>query len=121
MLIAKKINLKKYFLYSLPSIIIATLLCRSGKEYLSILIVYIATVINHILLIYAVSMMTDVERVQGKKDQGKGNLLLLFLAKFCILLLGLYLGILFMGNRVIIPLVNYVILIFVLVLSIRKD
>jgi len=51
----------------------------------------------------------------------KIQLVMMFLGKFIILLGALYLGWHFMGNRVIIPVINYVIHIFILTLSSNKE
>ena len=114
MLIKSKINLKKYFLLSLLPLALSLFFVTNWRDVLGIGIVYLATVANHLLLIQGVMIYLTPGNTRRLIP------LLLFVGKFLVLALGLSLGVLFMGNRVIIPLVNYLVLISILVVSIRK-
>ena len=82
------------------------------------MIVYAATILNHLMLIEGGLQLTDA--ASGKKID-KMDLALVFLGKFGILIGAIYLGWHFMGNRVFIPMFNYLIQIFVLILSYKKE
>ncbi|HLE11950.1 MAG: hypothetical protein A2504_06430 [Bdellovibrionales bacterium RIFOXYD12_FULL_39_22] len=112
-----KINYPKYFILSAPSTAIAMSLAKNSVELAVIMGIYLITIINQLMLV------RGTENYLSKISGGpKGNLgiLLLIIGKMAVLLFGISLGVHFMGKRVIIPLLNYVILIIVLAYSVKK-
>ena len=110
-----KINVKSYLIYSLPSTIICFLLCDTVKEFIGVLVVYIGTLINQFMLIEAVRGLIDPFLDAKGKPRTK-KVILLFVGKLVIIFGTLSFGVHLMGKRVLIPLINYVILIFILVI-----
>ena len=110
-----KINVKSYLIYSLPSTLICCLLCRTMNELLGVLIIYIGTLINQFMLVEGVRCLIDPFIDAGSKPRTK-KVVLLFVGKLVIIFGTLSLGVHLMGKRVLIPLINYVILIFILVI-----
>ncbi len=115
MALETKINLKKYLLFSVPSTAICFLLSKNSTEIVIIMVVYLSTLFNQYLLVKVIRDLIDPEKK-------KNNLVLvtLFVVKMVVILAALSLSVHFMGKRVIIPLLNYVILIFVLIASLKK-
>jgi hypothetical protein len=117
----KKINLKKYLLGSVLTTGIALAFARNTTEIVTILVIYLATVINQISLVEVIMELvaertSDLSRTYRVK---KVKVALLFILKLLILFGALSLGIHLMGKRVLIPLLNYVVLIFVLGFSLK--
>ena len=109
------LNVKKYLLYTLPTTTICFLMCQSWSDYLGVLIVYLGTVLNQIMLVASLKALLS-PLVGAVVQKSNKKIVLLFVGKLVILFGSLSLGVHLMGKRVIIPLINYVILIFVLVL-----
>ena len=114
----KKINIKKYLTLTLLTTLASLFFTQNLDEKIGIACVYIGTIVNQIMLIESVMMVVDMGN--GEKVD-KFQMVTMFLGKFIILFGALYLGWHFMGNRVIIPVVNYVIHIFILTLSSNKE
>jgi len=117
----KKINLKKYLLGSVLTTGIALAFAQNTTEIITILVIYLATVLNQFLLVEVI-MELVAERtadLSRKYRVKKMKVFLLFVLKLLILFGALSLGIHFMGKRVLIPLLNYVVLIFVLGLTLK--
>ena len=108
------LNVKKYLLYTLPTTI-CFLMCQNWSDYLGVLIVYLGTVLNQIMLVASLKALLS-PLVGAVVQKSNKKIVLLFVGKLVILFGSLSLGVHLMGKRVIIPLINYVILIFVLVL-----
>lgn len=125
-MITDRLNLKKYFLGSLIPTIICYFFSKGQNDVIGISIVLVATILNQIMLVSIVGESVGYAALKGQNKEGlqdinKKRIILFFFLKFFILFLGLYGGYYFMEKRVIIPLLNYVVLIFVLTLSIKKD
>lgn len=116
----KRVNLKIY-LINLFAINLASLLfVQSVKEAFGIFFIFFATMCNHFFLIEG----TDLTIVNPNKLKPKQILIRVipyFFAKFMILIWGFYIGVHFMGARVIIPIILYVMSIFILFFCIRKE
>ena len=110
-----ELNLKRYILFSLPSTALCVALCRSWVEILGVSTVYFGTVLNQIMLVASLREMLLPFVATGSQKSNK-KIVLLFVGKLVILFGSLSLGVHLMGKRVLIPLINYVVLIFVLVL-----
>ena len=116
-----ELNLKRYLLFSLPSTAFCVLLCKGWTEVLGVLSVYLGTVINQIMLVASMKeLLVPLLDTDGRRSNKK--IVLLFVGKLVILFGSLSLGVHLMGKRVLIPLINYVFLIFILVLyGLRKN
>ena len=110
-----ELNLKRYILFSLPSTVLCVVLCRTWVEILGVSIVYFGTVLNQIMLVASLREML-LPFVDTDSRRSNKKIVLLFVGKLVILFGSLSLGVHLMGKRVLIPLINYVVLIFVLVL-----
>ena len=106
-----RINFKKYLLFSLFTTLITLTFARGVNDVAAILIIYFATVLNQLLLVEGVFELTGAS--------SKSKVVLIFLIKMAILFGALTLGVHLMGKKVIIPLINYVVIIFVLGTSLR--
>ena len=110
-----ELNLRRYILFSLPSTALCIALCRTWIDVLAVFVVYFGTVLNQIMLVASLrEMLLPFIDTESRKSNKK--IVLLFVGKLVILFGSLSLGVHLMGKRVLIPLINYVVLIFVLVL-----
>ena len=109
------LNLKRYLLYTLPTTTICFALCQNWLEVLGVLIVYLGTIFNQIMLVASLKELL-IPFVDASVQKSNKKIVLLFVGKLVILFGSLSLGVHLMGKRVLIPLINYVVLIFVLVL-----
>ena len=120
MRIKTKINFKKYFSLAIASTLFCLAFARSKLEILAIIVLFVATCINQLMLLEAVT-----EMVTPVLDQGgvlrKWKIVALFVGKLLLLFSALGFGIHIMGGRVIIPVLNYVVQIFVLGISFNHD
>ncbi len=114
----KKINLKKYLALTILSTALSLFFLNSREEVFGVLIVFFGTIVNQLMLIESVMMVVDMG---NSKPVDKIQLVTMFFGKFVVLFGALYLGWHFMGNRVIIPVINYVLHIFFLTLSSKKE
>ena len=114
----ERINLWRYLILTVLTTAFACYFALNLNEIFGILIVYAATILNHLMLIEGGLQLTDA--ASGKKID-KLNIVLVFLGKFTLLIGAIYLGWQFMGNRVFIPMVNYLMQIFILVFSYKKE
>ena len=79
------------------------------------MVVYIGTLINKFMLVEGVRGLIETFLDAKSKPRTK-KVILLFVGKLVIIFGTLSLGVHLMGKRVLIPLINYVILIFILVI-----
>lgn len=119
MLLKTKINHKKFFLISIPVTAGFMAFSRDWNDALAMFIVYFATVIHLGMLSEAVFELIESQVTEGHIHNVKDKIMYLFLGKLTILILALLIGRQIMGNRIIIPVINYVIQIFILTFSIR--
>ena len=118
MRIRKKINISKYFALSAVHIGLTYFLVHNIDEYKIILLVFVATVLNQWMLVESIETM--VQGAAGKETGDTANSILMFLAKTILLLVVLSFGVHIMGKRIIIPLLNYIVQIFILYFSFRQ-
>ena len=116
-----KINLKKFFLLSLPTTGGFLLFARNTEDIFAILLVYVATVTHLGMLAEAVFELIESQITDGHIQNVKDKILYLFLGKLTILIMSLVICRQIMGNRIIIPVINYVIQIFILTFSIKTE
>ena len=114
----KKIDVKKYLTLTLSTTLVSAFFTNGYQEIIGIFAVYIGTVVNQLMLIEGVMLLVDFGN--GVKID-KFQIVTVFLGKFVILFGALYIGWHFMGNRVFIAIINYVIHIFFLTLSSKKE
>ncbi len=121
MQLTKKINLKLFIPLTLGFTCVALFFAQSQLEIYVILGVYGATLLNLGMLLSVISKIiligTSVEPVKYSKIM----LAITFIGKMAVIFLALSLGVHFMEKRIIIPLLNYVIQIFVLGVSLRRS
>jgi len=107
----------------IPLLIISTSIfmafSRGLNDIYGILIALAATLTNQYFLVQGVRAFVLNARDKSQHKQSNTKVILLFLGKFLILFAGFYFAYTLMGKHVILPIINYVILIFVLTLSIR--
>ena len=116
----KKINLKRYFLIGIVLTGLMMPLLNSNMERIVAWVIFFATCLNHFFLVEIISELTFSRTI---KDYQIDNvkIVALFSAKMIILVLALILGVQLMGKRVLLPLMNYVVQIFVLAKSLKTD
>ncbi|MEH0860089.1 hypothetical protein [Halobacteriovorax sp. DPLXC-1] len=115
-----KISFSRYFILSLPLAAICLFFLTFGKEWLAFGIIYAATVIYLVMFWMAVDELIKPHRVEGYKANKK-YLAFLFIGKTAILIGALLFSVQILESKIIIPVINYFLNIFVLGASIRKD
>jgi len=105
---------------SVPTTIFFLLFSRGWNDITGILIVYVATVLHLGMLAEAVFELVKSQVSDGHIHHVKDKIMYLFAGKLTILILSLVISRQIMGNRIIIPVINYVIQIFILTFSIRS-
>lgn len=112
-----KIKINKYILLTVLTTLVCVAIENNSQSAIGISIVYIATMINHYLLV----LMTHKVLSSNKSSKFYNyKLIFIIISKFMILIGALYLAVHFMGNRVIIPIINYVVQIFILGFCLKK-
>ena len=118
MLINAKINLKKYIILSLSLLGMSYFSTQSIDEYGVILLVFIATCINHWMLIKSVRSLSEQAASGESKKAGLSGIMII--GKLIVVAAALTFGVQIMGKRIIIPVLIYVLQILVLYLSFEK-
>ncbi len=118
--ITKKINFNKFFTISIIPTVLCFALAKSFSEIIAITVVYIATVIYLFMFAEAIYQLTGMYK-EGERNAPKGKVAILFVGKLVILISALIFGVQIMGSRIIIPVINYIIQIFVLGVSSNKN
>ncbi len=133
--IPNPLNIRRYFTLGIVITLLSTLpvIFDIGSETVDPLtkwqhlggigVVYIATVLNHFMLLAGITeiLRPVVSREENPAPVDKLRVAGLFVGKLVFLFAGLALGIHLMGKRVIIPLLNYVLQIFVLTYSSKRS
>ncbi len=118
--VIKRINLRLFLPVSLATLLVFSLFCKGQTEILVLLGVHVATLINLYMLMFVVDRLLLNQEVLASKNIDKFKVVSYFLLKIFILFFALSLGVHFIGNRIIIALLNYVIQIFVLGISLKR-
>lgn len=122
--IRTKIDLKKYIGLSLFTTAVSCFFVSNVIEVLVVLVIYLATLINQAILVELVVEMSESAKYTKFNDEkprvDRGRILSLSLLKIIIMLGAISFGVLFMGNRIIIPVLNYVFIIFILAISLKQ-
>ncbi|MBT3234739.1 MAG: hypothetical protein HN353_02200 [Bdellovibrionales bacterium] len=113
---AKKIDWKFYLPLSLASTILLGFFCQNLLEIYVLIGVYLVVVINHLLLVKATTRILFT--AEGQKT-GSTSIVLINLVKLSLLFLALSLGIHFIGDRIIISIINYCFQMVVLAISLK--
>lgn len=111
----KKIEYKKFVPLSLGATGLAIALSQSREEALVIFGIYILSIINLFMLSEGV-----MELLKTKDNPDNFKVIMLLVGKMALLILGITLGVQIMESRIIIPVLNYVIQIFIFILSYRR-
>lgn len=117
----KRINLKIFIPTSLITTCALLLFSNSSTETFVILGVYAATLLNLFLLLSVIQKIVEIGTATEPVDYSKMKLALIFILKMAVIFLALTIGVHFTGKRIIIPLLNYVIQIFVLGVSLKRS
>lgn len=121
--IKTRVDLKKYITLSLISTLISSALLWDFTVSCVVFLVYFATLINHACLIEIVEDLSEASKDKHLRRSAepldKFKIMQLTFVKIVVLIGALSLGVLFVGNKIIIPLINYVIIIFILGLSLK--
>lgn len=121
MLTELRINFKRYFLLTGLSTALILIFSQNLNEVIGTLVVYVAACVNQFMLVRFVRGFFTPAIAGQRQNIDKGEVLSLFIVKIFVLVIGLTLGVLFMGNRVIFPVINYVFQMFALVYSLRDS
>ena len=109
-----KVNYKKFILFSLTPFLISLSLSLNWVEFLIIAEIYVATIINQWMLILVVKRLVLSVHPHSNARGKKWVTIFLFFAKLIVLFGSIAFGVHFMRNRIIIPILNYVLQIFAL-------
>lgn len=117
--IGAKVNIFKYGLLSLFLLVLASFLARSNEERLVMFAVFAAAGLNQWML---VNVVRDVTRnAADGSPVDKGSMIMMIIGKLLLVVAALSFGVHIMGNRIIIPVLIYVLQIAVLYLSFDKN
>jgi hypothetical protein len=119
MLIKRKINIKRYALFGGLTTSVSAFLCRTNVEIYVLLFVTLAAMLNQYMLLVVTNEMVMSAKESLPRDKNK--LLILSGGKIFVIIFSLAVGSHFIGNRIIIPLMNYVCMIFVLSVSFKGE
>lgn len=115
------VSLKHYVIATLLSTAISAAFCNGYEEYIGLGLVYMGTVVNHIFLVELVWLLSENAKDNGQKTKhNKKKIVFYAIGKLAVLILALSFGVHFMGKRVIIAVLNYVLQIFILGLCTNK-
>ncbi len=115
----KRINLKKYISLSVALLIIGFAACRNSQEILATGVVFVAVILNQWMLLNSIDAIT--QKALSKESDKQSNIIINFLFKAIILIVAISFGVHIMGNRIIIPILIYVLQIFVLYFSLVEN
>lgn len=115
-----KINFVRFFTLSLPLAAVCVYLLTPGREWLAFGICYFASILYLIMFWMAVDELIKPYRIDGYKTNKK-YLAFLFIGKLAILIGALLFSVQILESKIIIPVINYFLNIFVLGASIKKD
>ena len=117
-----KINFKQFTPASIFTLGFFCFFAENQSELIVIVGVYLATLVNLLMLTEGIIELTrrDVHEENSRLQINKEKVIYLFIGKILLLILALTLGVQIIGNRIIIALINYIMQIFILVLSFKK-
>ncbi len=115
----KKINLKKYISLSIALLIVGFTTCRNSQEVLATGVVFVSVILNQWMLLNSIDAIT--QKALSKESDKPSNIVINFLFKAIILIVAISFGVHIMGNRIIIPILIYIVQIFVLYFSLVEN
>jgi len=122
--IRTRVNLKRYLLISGATTVISCVIAWNLAVIGVILLVFLATLVNHACLVEIIEDMSQNSKARYRAGPApavdRDKILSLTALKLLILIGSLTLGVLFIGNQIIIPLINYVVMIFILGTSLKR-
>lgn len=119
--VLKKINHRIFWPISLISTLGFCLFARNETEIFAILFVYIATLLALFFLMFILYSVIFNQEARANRKIDKGKMFLYLLLHVLFLFGSIGIGVHFMGNRIILAVLNYVIQIFVLGIGLRKN
>ena len=117
----KKIDHKLFWPLSLSTTLLFCLFARGRTEVFSVLFVYIATIISLFMLMAILHGLISDPEVKATGKIKKSRLFTYMFLHVIFLFGSIGIGVHFMGNRIIIAVLNYVVQIFVLGVGLRKN
>jgi len=120
MSLQKRVNLKRFFIISLPIFGATLYLCHGQKEIIANILVYLAILTNFYMLIQIIEYLAQLAITGKRGHTNKWKVIGFFLGKMLAIIVALTLSVQIMGDRLIIPVLSYVIQIFVLGVSLRR-
>lgn len=118
-IVLERVNFKRFFLFSLPITFITLYFANSTKEIFLFLLMYIATLIYVLMFSEAIFNMTNKFKDDAEPVSNK-YIATLFVLKLVILVAAILYSVQTLSTRIIIPILNYIIHIFILGASIKK-
>jgi hypothetical protein len=119
MLTNAKINLVKYLILSSLLLIAIYLLAKNSTEIKVMLVVFCAACLNQWMLVNVVRAAS--QNAANGTPVNKFNMVAMIIGKVFLLIAALSFGVQIMGNRIIIPVLIYVLQIIVLYLSFDRS
>lgn len=116
MLIVRKINYKKYIPLAILTSSVCSIFCQNWTQVGIVFFCALGTYLNQIMLVKGVSHLTSSDTKPKNSD-----IVFLMIGKVFILFGFLAIGVHFMGNRIIICIINYILLIGVLGISLKRN
>ena len=116
----EKINFMRFFAFSIPLALGCMAVLNNRDEWLAFGVIYVATVIYLLMFALFVYELIRPHRIKDYKLYKK-NLVFLFIGKLLILIGAILFGVQILESKIIIPVINYFLNIFVLGVSIKKD
>ena len=113
----EKINLPLLIGSHLLISIVLVFLAKNRLELIVFFSILIATLLNQYLLARGVEKMFNASK---ENEKATGMTLVFFLSKFIILFAAMGLGVHFIGNRIIVPILVYIAQLFILLFSLKK-
>ncbi len=117
----KKIDHKMFWPVSLIVTMLFCLFAKGTSEIFVIFGVYVATLISLFLLMYIMHTVIFDQQALREKKIDKAKLFLYMMLHVLFLFGSIGLGVHFMGNRIILAVLNYVAQIFVMGFGLRKN
>ena len=118
-LILNRVNFKKFFGLSILPTAITLFLSHNNKELGLFLLMYAATLLYVFMFSEAIFNMTQKYKDEEYKVSNK-YIATLFVLKLFILVGAILFSVQTLGSRIIIPILNYIIHIFILGVSVKK-
>ncbi len=117
----KKIDHKIFWPVSLIITMIFCLFARDTTEIVVVFSIYVATLISLFLLMYIMHVVIFDQKALRERKIDKMKLFLYMMLHILFLFGSIGLGVHFMGNRIILAVLNYVAQIFVMGFGLRKN